>query len=131
MWSKTEHCCKRLTAGFFIGTYYPSNLRIWTNCTKEPSNLVPGTCILVNVFILLQDLHFIGITQIAIWKNVMWAWTSKLVQVWERGIRKVIILRELYLFSCFSNAKNVSSGVHFLLLTVCSKKLLFQRWTSG
>lgn len=80
MWSKTEHCCKCLTADFFIGTYYPSNLRIWTNGTKEPSNLVPGTCILVNVFILLQDLHFIWITQIAICKIQMTKMWCKLLE---------------------------------------------------
>lgn len=114
MWSKTEHCCKCLTAGFFFFFYwyiYPSNLRIWTNGTKEPSNLVPGTCILVNVFIILQDLHFIWITQIAIYKlqmtkcDVRACWTSKLVQVWERGIRNVIIILWIIFIFMFFQCK--------------------------
>lgn len=51
MWSKTELLSKSSSI-FFIGTYYPSNLlKIWTDFTKEPCNLVLGTCITCQSFL--------------------------------------------------------------------------------
>lgn len=78
-------------------------------------------------FFLLQDLHFIWITQIAICKTQMTAVTraswpvNKLAQIWERSVRGESF-HELYLFSGFSGVKSVSSNVHFV--THCRYKQL-------
>lgn len=81
MWSKTELLSKSSSI-FFIGIYYPSNLlRIWTDFTKEPCNLVLGTCILVNLF---WRTLFSWIA--AVWKLEWWHLKMTLFQQ-ERGGR--------------------------------------------
>lgn len=64
----------------------------------------------------------------------MWwaSWTSKLVQVWERGIRNIIILLWIIFIFKFLQCKECFIKCTFsIAYYFCSeKKLLFQRWTS-
>lgn len=77
MWSKTE-LLSESSSIFFIGTYYPSNLlRIWTDCTKEPCNLVLGTCILVNLFWKTLFSWIAAVCKLE-WRNLKMTWFQQL-----------------------------------------------------
>lgn len=139
MWSKTEHCCKCLTADFFLLVHII--LQIWEFGLTAPKN--PLIWSLAHAYLLMflffyKTCILFWITQIAIHKLQMIKCdtsslnhTSKLVQVWERGIRNVIILLWIIFIFMSLQCKECFIKCTFSVAYCLLKKLLlFQRWTS-